>query len=107
MNRSTYLLVGIVASFALSIFALVLLPQMQLGGMQPQFTDDEGKVTDIYPIENRGVVQAGRSVHISESCVYCHSQQVRDQQNGLDIDRGRGAPPTLAPACLSRRPPPA
>ena len=62
MNRSTYLLAGIVGSFALSAFAMVFVPQWQLGGLQPQFVDDEGKVTDIYPIENRGITQAGRAV---------------------------------------------
>ena len=40
MKRSTYLLTGIIASFALSTFALVILPQEQLGPLQPQFTDD-------------------------------------------------------------------
>jgi len=105
MHRSNYLLAGIIGSFALSTFALVLLPQMQLGGMQPQFVEDEGKVTDIYPIENRGIVQAGRSVYISEGCVYCHSQQVRDEQNGLDIERGWGVRRTVARDYLFDAPP--
>ena len=105
MHRSNYLLAGIIGSFALSTFALVLLPQMQLGGMQPQFVDDEGKVTDIYPIENRGIVQAGRAVYISEGCVYCHSQQVRDPQNGLDIERGWGVRRTVARDYLFDSPP--
>jgi cytochrome c oxidase cbb3-type subunit 2 len=105
MNRSTYLLAGIVGSFALSIFALVLVPQCQLGGMQPQFTDDEGKITDIYPIENRGIVAAGRAVYISEGCVYCHSQQVRDEQNGTDLERGWGTRRTVARDYIFDSPP--
>ena len=96
MNRSTLLIAGIVGSFALSTFVLILVPQMQLGGMQPQFADDEGKITDIYPIENRGVVHAGRAVYISEGCIYCHSQQVRDVQNGADLERGWGIRRTVA-----------
>jgi cytochrome c oxidase cbb3-type subunit 2 len=105
MNRSTYLLAGIIGSFALSTFALVLLPQAQLGGLQPQFTDDEGKVTDIYPIENRGIVEAGRSVYVSEGCVYCHSQQVRDEQNGTDLVRGWGVRRTVARDYIFDTPP--
>src|SRR5882757_8596276 len=105
MHRSNYLLAGIVGSFALSTFALVLVPQFQLGGMQPQFADDEGKVTDIYPIENRGIVQAGRAVYISEGCVYCHSQQVRDEQNGSDLERGWGARRTVARDYIFDSPP--
>jgi cytochrome c oxidase cbb3-type subunit 2 len=105
MNRSTYLLAGIVGSFALSAFALVFVPQWQLGGLQPQFAEDEGKVTDIYPIENRGVVHAGRAVYISEGCVYCHSQQIRDQQNGTDLERGWGTRRTVARDYIFDSPP--
>jgi len=105
MNRSNYLLTGIVGSFALSLFALVLVPQAQLGGLQPQFQDDEGKVVDIYPIENRGIVAGGRAVYISEGCVYCHSQQVRDEQNGTDIDRGWGTRRTVARDYIFDSPP--
>jgi cytochrome c oxidase cbb3-type subunit 2 len=105
MNRSTFLLAGIVGSFAISAFALVLLPQQQLGGLQPQFTNDEGKITDIYPIENRGVVAAGRGVYVSEGCVYCHSQQVRDIQNGADLARGWGIRRTVARDYLFETPP--
>ncbi len=105
MKRSTYLLAGIVGSFAFSTFALVLVPQMQLGGMQPQFAEDEGKIVDIYPIENRGIVEAGREVYISEGCVYCHSQQVRDEQNGSDLERGWGVRRTVARDYLFDSPP--
>jgi cytochrome c oxidase cbb3-type subunit 2 len=105
MNRSTYLLAGIVGSFALSAFAMVLAPQWQLGGLQPQYVDDEGKITEIYPIENRGVVQAGRAVYISEGCIYCHSQQVRDEQNGSDLDRGWGVRRTVARDYIFDSPP--
>ena len=105
MNRSTCLLAGIVGSFALSTFALVLLPQEQLGGLQPQFTNDEGKITDIYPIENRGIVSGGREVYVSEGCVYCHSQQVRDVQNGADLERGWGVRRTVARDYLFETPP--
>jgi cytochrome c oxidase cbb3-type subunit 2 len=105
MNRSTLLIAGIVGSFALSTFVLILVPQMQLGGMQPQFADDEGKITDIYPIENRGVVHAGRAVYISEGCIYCHSQQVRDVQNGADLERGWGIRRTVARDYLFESPP--
>jgi cytochrome c oxidase cbb3-type subunit 2 len=105
MNRSTYLLVGIVGAFALSFFALVLVPQWQLGAMQPQFAEDEGKIVDIYPIENRGIVQAGRAVYISEGCIYCHSQQIRDEQNGTDLERGWGTRRTVARDYMFDSPP--
>ena len=90
MNRPFYLFAGIIGSFALSCYALVLVPQTQIGDLQPQFGDDEGKIVDIYPIDNYGAVKAGRNVYASEGCVYCHSQQIRDEQNGADIDARLG-----------------
>ncbi len=105
MNRSSYLLAGIIGSFALSVYLLVIVPQQQLGSLQPQFQDDEGKIIDIYPVKNAGIVQAGRAVYASEGCIYCHSQQVRDEQNGLDIERGWGVRRTVARDYLFDDPP--
>lgn len=105
MNRSSYLLAGIIGSFALSVYLLVIVPQQQLGSLQPQYAEDDGKIVDIYPIENAGIVKAGRDVYISEGCVYCHSQQVRDEQNGTDIERGWGTRRTVARDYLFENPP--
>lgn len=96
MNRSSYLLAGVIGSFALSFFLVVLVPQKQLGPLQPQFQDEEGRIVDIYPVQNTGVVAAGRAVYASQGCFYCHSQQVRDEQYGLDVDRGWGVRRTVA-----------
>ncbi len=105
MNRSLTLIAWIIASFALSTYALVIVPQRQIGGLQPQFTEDEGKITDIYPIENRGIVEKGRAVYQSEGCVYCHSQQVRDVQYGTDLERGWGERRTVARDYIFEQPP--
>lgn len=104
MNRSLTLIAWIIASFALSTYALVIIPQKQIGGLQPNFTDDEGKVTDIYPIENKAA-NKGRAVYQSEGCIYCHSQQIRDVQNGTDIERGWGERRTVARDYIFEQPP--
>jgi cytochrome c oxidase cbb3-type subunit 2 len=44
-------------------------------------------------------------VYISEGCVYCHSQQIRAEQNGADIDRGWGTRQTVARDYLFEKPP--
>ena len=90
MSRSSYLFAGIFGTFAVSCFALVLVPQMQIGNLQPQ-VDEEA--SDIYPVSN---LRKGRETYASEGCFYCHSQQVRDPQNGLDIERGWGPRRTVA-----------
>jgi len=105
MNRSSYLFAGIIGSFALSCYALVIVPQKQIGDLQPQFAEDEGKIVDIYPIENRGTIKAGRAVYASEGCIYCHSQQIRDEQNGTDIARGWGTRRTVARDYIFENPP--
>ena len=96
MNRSIQLFAGVIGSFALSAYALVLLPQKQIGALDPQFVEEDGKVVDQYPIQNQGIVEKGREVYAANGCFYCHSQQVRDEQNGLDIERGWGVRRTVA-----------
>src|SRR5712671_6810610 len=96
MNRSLQLFAGIIGSFALSAYALVSLPKSQIGALQPQTVEDEGKITEIYPIQNRGIVEQGREVYASNGCFYCHTQQVRDAQNGQDLECGWGNRRTVA-----------
>ena len=91
--RIPILFTGIFATFAFAWFGQTLLPQSRLGGLQPQTDEDGG---DIYPVNNAGVVARGRKVYISEGCYYCHTQLVRDEEGGSDIDRGWGARRTVA-----------
>jgi len=104
MSRSSTLFAGLFGTFAVSCFAFVLAPQAQLGGLQPQFTEEDGKYSEIYPVENASL-KSGRAVYIREGCVYCHSQQVRDPQNGTDIERGWGIRRTVARDYLYEQPP--
>ncbi len=89
MSRSSNLFIGIFGSFALSSFALVFVPQAQIGNLEPQY---DAESHDVYPVKR---VQ-GREVYASEGCVYCHTQQIRDRQNGEDIERGWGVRRTVA-----------
>ncbi len=105
MSRSTHLIVGLFGSFAVSCFALVLAPQAQLGALQPRFTEEDGKISDVYPIDQSGIALQGRRIYAREGCVYCHTQQVRDTQIGLDVARGWGARRTVARDYLFDTPP--
>jgi len=94
MSRSTPLVVGIFASLAVSVFAMVLVPQAQIGGLQAQVDrDEEGKMIDVYPALSG---EYGARIYAREGCITCHTQQVRDTQNGQDQDRGWGARRTVA-----------
>lgn len=99
MSRSSYLFAGIFGSFALSCFALVLVPQIQIGGLTEQVNADEGTR---YPVLNH---RQGREIYIREGCYFCHTQQIRDEQNGADIERGWGARRTVARDYIFEKPP--
>ncbi len=104
MSRSSTLFAGIFGSFAVSCFAFVLVPQAQLGSLQPQYTEEDGKFTEIYPVENASL-NAGRAVYAKEGCIYCHTQQIRDPHNGTDIERGWGVRRTVARDYIFDNPP--
>lgn len=105
MNRSFPLYAGIIGSFAFSVAAVILLPKSQIGALQPQTTEDEGKITDIFPVQNLGIAEKGRAIYAANGCYYCHSQQIRDPQNGIDIERGWGERRTVARDYLFEQPP--
>src|SRR5213079_905384 len=49
--------------------------------------DDEN---DIYPQPKSGMAERGRKVYMANGCVYCHSEQVRPDYGGSDINRKWG-----------------
>jgi cytochrome c oxidase cbb3-type subunit 2 len=105
MSRSSNIIAGFFGTFAVSCAVLVLAQQAQLGGLQPSFTEESpGVYTDVYPVQDQSV-EKGRGVYIREGCITCHSQQIRDPQNGTDIPRGWGARRTVARDYIYERPP--
>jgi cbb3-type cytochrome oxidase cytochrome c subunit len=81
------LFLGIFGTFAFSWVGLTVIPNWQIGHLNPQ-SDEEG--TDIYPMPQSGMVQWGAHVYAANGCVYCHSEQVRAEYTGADIERKWG-----------------
>ena len=81
------LFLGIFGTFAFSWAGLTLIPNYQIGHLDPQ-VDEEG--TDAYPVPKSGMAERGRKVYVANGCVYCHSQQVRADYAGSDIERKWG-----------------
>ena len=81
------LFLGIFGTFAFSWVGLTVLPNWQIGHLNPQ-SDEEG--TDIYPQPQSGMFQRGAHVYAANGCAYCHSQQVRPEYAAADIERGWG-----------------
>lgn len=101
MNRLTYIYVGALLLVAASFTGLVGIPQAQLESLTPH-TDEMGST---YPVEPGGVILTGREIYVDMGCLYCHSQQVRPEGFGADIDRGWGARRTVARDYLFDQPP--
>jgi cbb3-type cytochrome oxidase cytochrome c subunit len=81
------LFLGIFGTFAFSWVGLTVIPNWQIGHLNPQ-SDEEG--TDIYPMPQSGMVQQGARVYAANGCIYCHSEQVRADYAGADIERKWG-----------------
>src|SRR5881275_1218673 len=81
------LFLGIFGTFAFSWLGLTVIPNWQIGHLNPQ-SDEEG--TDTYPIPQSGMVERGAHVYAANGCIYCHSQQVRADYAADDIERKWG-----------------
>jgi cbb3-type cytochrome oxidase cytochrome c subunit len=81
------LFLGIFGTFAFSWVGLTVIPNWQIGHLNPQ-SDEEG--TDIYPMPQSGMVTRGARVYAASGCIYCHSQQVRADYAADDIERKWG-----------------
>src|SRR6266850_1042781 len=77
---------GLFATFAFSWVGLALIPNYQIGHLDPQ-TDEEG--TDTYPMPQSGMAERGRRIFAANGCFYCHSQQLRPDYIASDLDRTR------------------
>jgi cbb3-type cytochrome oxidase cytochrome c subunit len=78
---------GIFGIFAFSWVGMTLVPQLQIGSLNPQ-SDEEG--TDVYPAPTSGMAVRGAQVYAENGCFYCHSQQVRPDYGGSDLERKWG-----------------
>lgn len=92
MNRAVILYVGILFTVLVSFAGLVTIPERQLGGIEPLEKDDG----TMYPVPPAGLVAEGRRLYRSLGCLYCHTQQVRPEGYGADIERGWGTRRTVA-----------
>jgi cytochrome c oxidase cbb3-type subunit 2 len=94
------LFLGIFGTFAFSWVGLTLVPNLQIGHLDPQM-DEDGN--DAYPAPRSGMAERGRKVYVENGCFYCHSQQVRANYAASDIDRTRDVGPSPRPKWAERR----
>ncbi len=92
MNSFSKIFIGIFFVFAFAWMGLVALPYIYLGKLQPQVNEETGEV---YPVDQSGLAAYGAKVYAANGCMYCHSQQVRPEYAGSDIERGWGVRRTV------------
>ncbi len=81
------LFLGIFGIFAFSWLGMTVVPNLQIGSLNPQ-TDEDG--ADVYPAPPSGMALRGAQVYAANGCVYCHTQQVRPDYGGSDLERKWG-----------------
>ncbi len=81
------MILGILGTFAFSWIGLTMIPNAQIGHLDPQ-VDEDGN--DPYPAPKSGMAERGRLVYADNGCFYCHSQQVRADYAAADIERKWG-----------------
>jgi cytochrome c oxidase cbb3-type subunit 2 len=81
------LFIGLFGTFAFSWVGLTMIPNLQIGALNPQMDED---ATDVYPAPPSGMAERGSRVYAANGCVYCHSQQIRPDYAASDIDRKWG-----------------
>lgn len=86
MNKPLFILIGVLFTVVFSLTGLVLVPNWQFEEIG-QFKMEDGS---LYPQPLTGPPEAGRRVYMDLGCVYCHTQQVRPEGFGADIERGWG-----------------
>jgi cbb3-type cytochrome oxidase cytochrome c subunit len=82
------LFIGLFGTFTFSWVGLMVIPNLQIGALNPQISPDDEN--DIYPMPQSGMVQQGRQVYAANGCIYCHSRAVRPDYASSDIDRKWG-----------------
>jgi cytochrome c oxidase cbb3-type subunit II len=87
MRHGALIFLGVFSALALSWYGMILVPQIQMGR---NAEIGAGPTAIRYPLTRPGGAQQGREVYRVNGCYYCHTQQVRPQGTGADLDRNWG-----------------
>ena len=93
MNKLAGLFFGVFLLFGLSWLAFAAYPYITFAGLQRSKDEATGALA---PPGNPGTADQGARVYAANGCFYCHSQYVRDKNEGSDIERKWGKRRTVA-----------
>ena len=105
MNSGPLLFLGLFATMACSWTGFFLAPQLQLGGLSQTNTVVVGDALSLtYPLAQPGEAHAGAEIYRANGCAACHTQMVRPDDLGSDLQRGWGRRRSLAEDYLFEQP---
>jgi len=95
MNNLAKFTIGIFLTLGIAWLAFVVGAREQYGDLtpSPQSLDEDGSVpvdADLFPVDLSGLAKQGAEEYASLGCVTCHTQQVRREETGFDVERGWG-----------------
>jgi cytochrome c oxidase cbb3-type subunit II len=90
----------VLLAFFFTWMALVVLPWMELGHLEPIVDPASSNLT---PWDKPNEAHAGEQVYAANGCVYCHTQQVRPATSGADLVRGWGTAHDEEGKAITRR----
>jgi cytochrome c oxidase cbb3-type subunit II len=93
MKYGPLIFLGVFLTIASSWCGMVLMPQLQIGRLEPVKNEETGQ---LYPQPRPGQAQQGMEIYKANGCIYCHTQQVRPEGFGADIARNWGQRRTVA-----------
>jgi cytochrome c oxidase cbb3-type subunit 2 len=95
MNNGPLIFFGIFLSLALSWLGLVVANNMDadFGGLGPHMDETTGMAV---PEQMPGLARQGQRVYQDLGCATCHTQQVRREGFGADVERGWGTRQSVA-----------
>lgn len=87
-------------TLAFAWLAFVVGAKNQYGDLEPtaESLEEDGSIApdaDLFPKAMSGLAQLGAKDYLSLGCVTCHTQQVRSEGAGFDVERGWGKRPSV------------
>ena len=100
MNNIFKFSVYIFLTLAFAWLAFVVGAKNQYGDLEPtaESLEEDGSLpvdAELFPKAMPGIAQLGAKDYLSLGCATCHTQQVRSEKAGFDVERGWGKRPSV------------
>ncbi len=106
MNHFPAIIAIALVTVTASMFGLVLIPDWQMGeiGVVQATTPDGSSIVYPRPLDSWRE-EPGQVLYRGYGCIYCHSQQVRPEGFGADLERGWGMRRSVPRDYILQKPP--